>query len=570
LTQCLSPFSSTTIGVDLDALGVAVDGGKDSLSMAAKVDGETVKAPGALVVTTYAACPDVSLTVTPDLKSAGSALYLIDVTAGRKRLGGTALAQTYSQLGSIAPDIDDPLALKAGFELVQELVAKRALLSGHDVSDGGLLTALLEMAFAGNLGLDVTLPPATHTADGGADGSLAPFAAAFAEEPGFVIEVAAGDAEAALLAAATAAGVPAIRLGVTTSTQRVVVGVGGDTPLPALIDGSLSEWRDVWEATSFELEKLQCEPSCVAQEQASLATRTTPAWTLSFDVSATPASLLKAPSSQLPNVAVIRQEGSNGDREMCAALHAAGLAPWDVAMADLVAGTLTLDRFRGVVFVGGFSYADVLGSAKGWAAVLKFNAPLWAQLVAFRKRTDVFSLGVCNGCQLMALLGWVPSAASDPELPLLDQPRFVHNASGRFESRFSSVEIGPSPAVLLKGMEGTRMGVWVAHGEGRAHFPRADVLDRVLKHNLAPIRYVNDVGEQTQAYPFNPNGSPHAIAALCSTDGRHLAMMPHPERCFQTWQWPWKPTEWGSLPAGPWIRLFQNAQRFCAESSNGH
>jgi phosphoribosylformylglycinamidine synthase len=220
-----------------------------------------------------------------------------------------------------------------------------------------------------------------------------------------------------------------------------------------------------------------------------------------------------------------------------------------------------------VAFVGGFSYADTLGSAKGWAATARFQPTVKAQLARFYEREDTFSLGVCNGCQLMALLGWVPgaeTAASAPEqLPQLEQPRFIHNASGRFESRFSSVTIGPSPAVLLEGMEGSSLGVWVAHGEGRAHFPQPDVLQTVLKKNLAPIRYVDDANQVTDKYPFNPNGSPHGIAALCSEDGRHLAMMPHPERCFQTWQWPWMPNEWDGLKAGPWLRLFQNAQRFC-------
>jgi len=250
---------------------------------------------------------------------------------------------------------------------------------------------------------------------------------------------------------------------------------------------------------------------------------------------------------------------------MAAALHAAGLEPWDVAMTDLVGKKISLDSFRGVVFVGGFSYADVLGSAKGWAAVLRFNDHLWAQLNAFRKRKDTFSLGVCNGCQLMALLGWVPGTADelgDP-LPALEQPRFVHNASGRFESRFSSVTIKPSPAVLLEGMAGSTLGVWVAHGEGRAHCPNQAIYERVQQKNLAPLRYVDDESKVTTGYPFNPNGSVEGIAALCSEDGRHLAMMPHPERCFLSWQSPWQPEGWGEMASGPWLRLFQNAKAFC-------
>jgi len=237
-------------------------------------------------------------------------------------------------------------------------------------------------------------------------------------------------------------------------------------------------------------------------------------------------------------------------------------------MTDLIGGGITLERFRGVVFVGGFSYADVLGSAKGWAAVLKFHESTWAQLQAFGARPDTFSLGVCNGCQLMALLGWVPRSGCGEALPELEQPRFVHNTSGRFESRFSSVTILPSPSVLLKGMEGSSLGVWVAHGEGRAHFPHAPILESALASGLAPLRYVDDDNKPTEAYPFNPNGSTQGIAALCSADGRHLAMMPHPERCFQSWQWPWMPQAWAGLPAGPWMQMFHNARKFCEETAS--
>jgi len=365
----------------------------------------------------------------------------------------------------------------------------------------------------------------------------------------------------------TDANVPCVCIGHTIAAKEVRItiakGQGGAPATPAL-HATLASLRDTWEATSFELEKLQCEPTCVRQEQAGLSTRDQPGWTLSFTPTPTPAAVLARPPSQQPAVAVLRQEGSNGDREMAGALYAAGLSPWDVTMSDLVEGRTTLDRFRGLVCVGGFSYADVLGSAKGWAGVLQFNGGLAAQLTAFRARKDTFSLGVCNGCQLLALLGWVGAAEnSEAQLPALQQPRFVHNTSGRFESRFSSVKILPSPAVLLKGMEGTSMGVWVAHGEGRAHFPEPTILTDVLRNGLAPIRYVDDANVATEAYPHNPNGSVHGIAALTSADGRHLAMMPHPERCFLPWQWPWMPSEWASLQAGPWLRLFQNARAFC-------
>eukprot|EP00501_MAST-03F_sp_TOSAG23-6_P000822 GSMAST32.ASY1.ANO1.852.1 assembled CDS len=212
---------------------------------------------------------------------------------------------------------------------------------------------------------------------------------------------------------------------------------------------------------------------------------------------------------------------------MSSAFYTAGFEPWDVTVADLIKGAIDLTMFQGIVFVGGFSFADVLDSAKGWAAALQF-----------RKRLDTFSLGVCNGCQLMALLGWIPIAGDQSILDPTEQPRFVQNKSGRFESRFSAVRIENSPAVMLEGMEGSTLGVWVAHGEGQSYFPDNSVYNNIISNNLAPIRYVNDDNEPTQAYPFNPNGSVGGIASICSADGRHLAMMPHPERCFLTWQQP--------------------------------
>jgi phosphoribosylformylglycinamidine synthase len=231
-------------------------------------------------------------------------------------------------------------------------------------------------------------------------------------------------------------------------------------------------------------------------------------------------------------------------------------------MTDLQAGRARLEDFRGIVLVGGFSYADVLDSAKGWAGVIRFNRDLWAQFEAFYARPDTFSLGVCNGCQLSALLGWVPWRGIDDEL----QPRFIRNTSGRFESRFATVRIEESPAVMLQGMAGAVLGIWSQHGEGRAFFPEPSVLDRVEQEHLAPIRFVDDGGATTEAYPFNPNGSTAGIAALCSPDGRHLAIMPHPERSFLTWQWGWVPEEWRrSLRVSPWLTMFQNARAWCED-----
>jgi phosphoribosylformylglycinamidine synthase len=554
------------------AIGVAIDGGKDSLSMAARVsqDDETVKAPGALVLTCYAACPDVSLTVTPDLKlvSNGSALgettlLLVDLSGsvGAARLGGSALAQVFGQLGEIAPDLEDPALFASGFGVMQELLSQRLVLAGHDRSDGGLLVTVLEMAFAGTCGVGVEL----DLEGAGTMGIL------FAEELGLVLEVNPANKDK-VLGLFAAAKVPCVVIGKAlppvAGGAKVVVKVGGKV----VLDAALPKLHQTWEATSFELERLQSNPKCVEQEERGLVARKEPQWTLSYTPSPTAASILNAPSK--PRVAIVRQEGSNGDREMSSAWHSAGFESWDVSIADLVGRNLVLDGFHAVAFVGGFSYADVMDSAKGWAGAIRFNPDLWAQFEAFRKREDTVSLGVCNGCQLMALLGWVPAleSGSDASTNWSEQPRFVHNDSGRFESRFSSVKILPgSPAsnVMLKGMEGSSLGVWVAHGEGQIHFPSAASKEAVVGGGLAPIRYVDDDNKVTEEYPFNPNGSVEGIAGLCSKNGRHLALMPHPERVFQTWQWPWMPREWqpgadgsGGLLVGPWLQLFQNARSF--------
>jgi phosphoribosylformylglycinamidine synthase len=264
-------------------------------------------------------------------------------------------------------------------------------------------------------------------------------------------------------------------------------------------------------------------------------------------------------------VAIIREEGSNSDREMTSAFFRAGFETWDVSMTDFLEDRVRLSEFRGVAFVGGFSYADVLDSAKGWAGVIRFNEKIWEEFQDFYNRNDTFSLGVCNGCQLMALLGWIPWHGIEDKT----QPRFIHNGSGRFESRFSSVKILPGPSVMLKGMENSVLGIWVAHGEGRAFFPDRNILQKINDDNLAPIRYVDDNNEITTQYPFNPNGSANGIASLCSPDGRHLAIMPHPERTFLKWHWPWMPEKWKQeLKASPWLKMFQNAREWCEESKD--
>jgi phosphoribosylformylglycinamidine synthase len=531
-------------------LGIAVDGGKDSISMAAIAPGpaggdETVKAPGELVISAYVTCPDITKTVTPDLKLPGSGrLLYVDLGGRRHRLGGSALAQVYGQIGDESPDLEDAGLLKRAFNVVQELIRAEKMAAGHDRSDGGLITTLLEMAFAGNRGIEVDLQDA---------GGTSAIAFLFSEELGLVLEVS-SEAEAEVLAAFRQANVPCIAIGSTTNGTSVTVRYNGEE----VLRDDLRDLRDLWEATSFHLDRLQANPECVEEEERGLGERTGPKYVVPFIPKLTPTAILEK-KGKIP-VAILREEGSNGDREMTSAFYAAGFEPWDVVMSDVLSGRIDLRRFRGVVGVGGFSYADVLDSAKGWAGVIRFNDDLWQQFQEFYERPDTFSLGICNGCQLLALLGWVPW----PGIPDAQQPRFIQNASGRFESRFVAVQIQKSPAIMLQGMEGATLGIWVAHGEGRAFFPDTTVLDRVMEDGLAPVRFVDDDNRITEVYPFNPNGSPHGIAGLCSPDGRHLVMMPHPERSFLKWQWGWMPDEMKrTLEASPWLKMFQNAREWC-------
>jgi phosphoribosylformylglycinamidine synthase len=532
-------------------LGIAIDGGKDSLSMAAKVlkpggTSETVKSPGTLVISAYVTCLDITKTVTPDLKAPEKGkLLFIDLAGGRNRLGGSALAQVFGQVGDESPDIEDPELLKRAFNAVQELIKKGLVLAGHDRSDGGLITTLLEMAFAGNCGIDVNLPSeATQGKDA--------LSALFSEEAGLVLEYL-PEHEPAIAAVLNKAEVPYLVIGRTTGDKRTRISVSWK----CVLDEDMRVLRDAWEETSHHLDLLQRNPDNIREERKNIFDRKGPSFVMTFTPEPTEPSLLKRANK--PRVAVIREEGSNGDREMVSAFYLAGFEPWDVMMADLITGKVTLDEFRGVAFVGGFSYADVFDSAKGWAASLRFNKKVWDQFERFYHRPDTFSLGVCNGCQLMALLGWVPWRGIADEL----QPRFIHNKSGRFESRFSTVKILKSPAVMLKGMENSVLGIWVAHGEGQTYFPDKGIY-KEAEFGLAPLRYVDDDGRITEAYPFNPNGSPAGVAGLCSPDGRHLVMMPHPERTVLTWQWGWLPEHLRkSLAASPWLRMFQNAREWC-------
>ncbi len=526
-------------------LGIAIDGGKDSLSMAAKVGKEIVKSPSQLVVSAYAPVPDINKIITPDIKMPGqSSLWLIDLGQGHHRLGGSALAQTLKQIGNQSPDVNNPEILRQAFYAIQEMIDEEIILAGHDRSDGGLITTLLEMAFSGNCGLEIDF-------DWEGVSDLEYY---FNEELGLVVEVNPEKEERFKEIIEKYNLVNLTHgLGRTIEHPQIIIIYNQQV----ILDEDMRDLRQTWQETSFQLEKLQTNVQCAQQEKINIYDQQTPEYKLTFTPQNTALEILN--SNNKPKVAIIREEGSNGDREMTSAFYLAGFEVWDVTMTDLLAGRADLAGFRGVVFVGGFSYADTLGSAKGWASTIRFSDKLKKMFADFYNRPDTFSLGVCNGCQLMGLLGWVPWVGISDE----KQPRFVRNYSERFESRWITLKVQDSPAMMLKGMAGSVLGAWVAHGEGRLHFPDKTILDEVKNQNLIALNFVDDQGQKTEKYPFNPNGSPEGITGLCSPDGRHLAMMPHPERSFLKWQFPWLPKEWQDLSASPWLQMFQNAYKWC-------
>ncbi|CAA9995350.1 unnamed protein product [Nesidiocoris tenuis] len=544
-------------------LGIALDGGKDSLSMAARVGGDTVVAPGTVVVSTYAPCPDVTCKATPDLKAPahGKKGYLLWVRlSDQVRLGGSALAQCFAQVGDSVPDLDFPLKLRDGFSVTQKLLADGVILAGHDVSDGGLITCLLEMAFGGLSGLDVELPKSSD-----------PMATLFAEEVGWVLELASpADIEVAIELYGRAS-LKCEQIGLSSGfgvNSTIRVKMGGIT----LIENQVGHYFQSWEETSYKLEMLQTEKNCATSEFNSLLSRKGPKYQLILNEAKR---LPKRVPHRPPRVAVLREEGTNGDREMASSLFMAGFEVWDVTTQDLIDNAITMDQFQGVIFPGGFSFADVLGSAKGWAACLQFNGQIKKQFDAFARRKDTFSLGVCNGCQLMALIGWIGTPSAESSLPGY-QPNGVlleKNDSERFECRFSTVRFEDSPAIMCAGMEGSLIPVWIAHGEGKFTYRNELVEKYLLSRKCVAFRYVDDDGEPTESYPMNPNGSKGGVAGMCSEDGRHLALMPHPERCSIMWQWPYVTPELAhqlKSRESPWLTFFRNAYVWaCDNQSEG-
>ncbi len=532
-------------------IGIAVDGGKDSFSMATKLGDEVVKSPRELVISLYGAMKDITKVITPDIKYPGeSVIVYVDLANGKTRMGGTAVAQVHGQIGSEVPDMDDPALVREIFDAVQYLIDRDLILAGHDISDGGFITALLEMAFAGNCGLAVNFDKIRD------DETV--LERMYTEELGFFIECYKEDAERVMQLLTVSDDVN-IQIVAETSKLSSLVEIKYDGEL--VLSDSMLRLRRVWEETSYQLERLQKNPICADEEKFHIFDRSGPKYVVPFHLQATFSEILMM--TDKPKVAILRDEGSNSDREMSSAFYAAGFEPWDITMSDLLAGRIDLSQFRGLAAVGGFSYADVPESAKGWAATIQLNKKLKVMFAEFYERPNTFSLGICNGCQLFGLLGWVPWRGIVPE----NQPRFVHNVSGSFESRWSTVKVSKSPAIMLDGMEGLIFGIHVDHGEGRLTFPDQDMLFEIGQESLIPISYVDDNGNETQKYPFNPNGSEAGRAGMCTRDGRHLAMMPHPERAFLPWQAHYLPEDMKEeyLQRGvlPWMQMFQNAYEWC-------
>ncbi len=531
------------------ALGIAIPVGKDSLSMRTvwEEDGEerAVTAPLSLVISAFAPVADVRGTLTPELQREHdeTELLLVDLGKGHNRLGGSALAQVYGQVGHDCPDLDDPRAFAAFFATIQRLAGEGVLLAYHDRSDGGLFATLSEMAFAGRTGIEVNVA--------GLGDALA---ALYSEELGAVVQVRGEDVagvEAAFREAGLARHVH--RLGGLRGDQRVVVR-DGET---VLIDESRADLQRTWQETSWRIQRLRDNPACADEEYDAVDDDADPGLhaSLSFD----PADDVAAPyigagAGARPRVAVLREQGVNSHVEMAAAFDRAGFEAVDVHMSDVIAGRQSLAAFRGLAVCGGFSYGDVLGAGGGWAKSVLYNTRARDDFAAFFDRPDTFTLGVCNGCQMLATLReLIPGS----EL----WPRFVRNRSEQYEARLALVEVLESPSLFLAGMTGSRLPIAVAHGEGRAVYDGASGPRKVLTAGLAGLRYVDNHGAATERYPFNPNGSALGLTGFTTRDGRVTIMMPHPERVFRSVQHSWRPSVWGE--DGPWMRLFRNARLAC-------
>src|SRR5579864_3521541 len=528
------------------ALGIAIPVGKDSLSMKTRwSEGgveRSVVAPVSLIVSAFAPVKDARRTLTPVLErdASPSSLWLIDLAGGRNRLGGSALAQVFGELGDEPADLDEPRRLIALAAALAELRAAGLLRAYHDRSDGGLLVTLLEMAFAGHCGLEVALPAERGPAA----------AQLFSEEPGVVVQLRVSDEPRfqEILARHGLASMT-LKLGVPLGELRVRVAVGTER-----LDESWGDLKRAWSETSWRMRSLRDDPECAVEEFAAQSAEADPG--LSVELRFDPREDIAAPfvaRGARPKVAILREQGVNSQTETAAVFDQAGFEAHDVHMTDLLSGARTLVEFKGLVACGGFSYGDVLGAGEGWAKSILYHEAVRAEFVRFFARSDSFALGICNGCQMFAALrSLIPGTAH--------WPRFVQNRSEQYEARFPLVEILRSPSVLLEGMAGSVLPIAVSHGEGRAEFPSAQAASSCAESGLVGFRYVNHDRSIARSYPRNPSGSPFGIAALSNADGRITITMPHPERSFRYVQNSWRPR--GADGYSGWMRLFRNARRW--------
>ncbi len=541
------------------ALGVSIPVGKDSLSMRTAWDGKEVVAPVSLIVSAFAPVEDVRGTLTPRLRTdAGETeLLLIDLGQGRNRLGGSILAQVHAKFGAEVPDLDDPKRLQGFFSAVQKLAQEALVLAYHDRSDGGLFACVCEMAFAGRCGVTLNLDTIafdalTEDVDGFRKSGEEQLSGRvreqilqclFAEELGAVLQIRAAD-RSKVMETLRAAGLgPVSHLIGTLNTRDEIRFTRNAKPVFA---EKRVELQRAWSQTTYLMQKLRDNPACAQEEYDRILDAADPglAVALTYDPKA-----LFVNAGARPRIAILREQGVNGQVEMAAAFTRAGFEAVDVHMSDLIAGRLSLESFRGFAACGGFSYGDVLGGGQGWAKSILFNARARKAFEAFFARPDTFALGVCNGCQMMAALKeMVPGAAH--------WPSFQRNRSEQFEARLVMVEVVESPSLFFKGMAGSRMPIATAHGEGRAEF--ASAADQQAA--LVALRFVDNRGQVTQAYPLNPNGSPAGITGLTTADGRFTVLMPHPERVFRTVQMSWAPDGMGE--DSPWMRIFRNAREW--------
>jgi phosphoribosylformylglycinamidine synthase len=525
-----------SIGMELcPELGLTIPVGKDSMSMKSSWDEneerKSVTAPLSLIISAFSKTPDTRRQITPLLDTEiESELFLVDLGFGKNRMGGSCLAQVFNQIGNNAPDLDNPKLFSQFFSLINTFNKERLITAYHDRSDGGALISLLEMAFASHCGLDI------YTSD------LLP--ELFNEELGCIIQVPLANINRVLSSLEG--------IGLKTSTKRIAkINSNDEIVIYQENDIVFQEKRKnlykKWSSTSYEIAKLRDNPECVESEndeilKDSSGLKVSPTFDLNESISAPYIN-----TAVKPKIAILREQGINGHIEMAAAFTQAGFEATDVHMSQILSGKISLSRFKGLAACGGFSYGDVLGAGRGWANSILLNSLAKDEFSEYFLRNDSFTLGVCNGCQMISNLQSIIPGSED-------WPSFEKNTSEQFEARLTGVKINHSKSIFFNGMEGSIMPIAIAHGEGKANFGSRTENSRIA------MQYVNHSGDPSQTYPHNPNGSENAVAGICDESGRITIMMPHPERVFRTIQNSWHPNEWQER--SPWLRMFENARKW--------